>query len=128
MEEGTLLTESTHQLLLPLEKRNFDRWKKRVRMMVQFEYTPKIFQTWTWDLSSQGVCIYGNGQLIFPGQRIKLTIFLPEVILIGLTGNVLWTQKSTKERRTGIIFTNTTVSTRLKITEFGSSTEKEGSS
>lgn len=120
MDELKLLKEYQQQIQFEMEKRSLIRLKARVRVLVQFEYTPKIFETWSQDLNTDGVCIYGNGQLIFTGQRVKLTIFLPEVTLIGISGRVSWEEKSTKQRLTGVQFTNARASTQNKIREFSS--------
>ncbi|MBP9855538.1 MAG: hypothetical protein KBD53_11785, partial [Candidatus Omnitrophica bacterium] len=49
-----------------LEKRKVRRLKTRVRVRVQIDYSTKIFETYTYDLSVEGLSFYGNGQLIFP--------------------------------------------------------------
>jgi hypothetical protein len=119
MDELKLLKEYQQQIRFEMEKRSLMRLKAHVRVLVQFEYTSKIFETWSQDLNSEGVCLYGNGQLIYPGQHVKLTIFLPEVTLIGISGRVRWEEKTTKQRLAGVQFTNASASTQNKIREFG---------
>lgn len=118
MDELKLLKEYQQQIRFEMEKRNLTRLKARVRVLVQFEYTSRIFETWSQDLNSEGVCIYGNGQLIYPGHCVKLTIFLPEVTLIGISGRIRWEEKMTKQRLAGVQFTNARAATQNKIREF----------
>ncbi|MGE0267094.1 MAG: PilZ domain-containing protein [Candidatus Omnitrophota bacterium] len=119
MNKLEILNQCNQSLHTRIEKRVFPRWRKKIRIILQFEYSPVLYETCTKDLSCGGICFYGNGHLIFPGQKIKLSIFLPESALIGISGQVSWNELKTKKKKAGIKFLNVSQTVQNNIMLFG---------
>ena len=117
MNISKTLLEEIAQKKEGLDQRDFPRWDCSNRVLFQLENNLQVQETWTTDLSCQGICVRVTGHAMAPGQEIKLTLFLSSAIIIGFSGKVIWLKASHGSNHAGILFSNASAKTQDKILE-----------
>ena len=75
---------------LPIyDQRDIPRWKTQKRAYYREEDAPTIFRTQTMDLSSTGVSVQAHLDIPL-NQKIKLKIYLSEMLNFETEGTVVW--------------------------------------
>ena len=94
--QGKKETSDTDQRYLP-------RWEIKNRVFYSLDSDQHPKEALTKDLSGTGVCILTRESII-PHQKIQLTIYLSEVTMVKVQGNIVWIKPAVNQNQIGINF------------------------